>query len=118
MNDEIPEVVILRLPLYARVLDYILSQGVQVASSQALGNLLQATPAQIRKDLSYFGRFGKQGRGYNVSYLLGEIRQILGLDHAWHMAVVGTGQLGTAIVNYAGFADQGFMIVAAFDSDS
>ena len=118
MNDEIPEVVILRLPLYARVLDYLASQGVQVASSQALGNMLQATPAQIRKDLSYFGRFGKQGRGYNVSYLLGEIRQILGLDHTWYMAVVGAGQLGTAIVNYAGFADQGFKIVAAFDSDN
>ena len=118
MNNEIPEVVILRLPLYARVLELLASKDVQVASSQILGSMLQATPAQIRKDLSYFGRFGKQGRGYSVSYLLGEIRLILGLDHTWYMAVVGVGQLGTAIVNYGGFADQGFIIVAAFDSDS
>ncbi len=117
MNTDIPEVVILRLPLYARVLSILVTEGVQVASSQTLANLLQSTPAQIRKDLSYFGRFGKQGRGYSVAYLYQELRQILGLELDWNIAVVGVGQLGTAIINYGGFASQGFHIIAAFDTD-
>jgi redox-sensing transcriptional repressor len=113
----IPEVVILRLPLYARVLAALEAEGEEVVSSQALGALLQATPAQIRKDLSYFGRFGKQGRGYHVSALLRELRQIMGLDREWNAVLVGTGQLGRAILSYGGFGPQGFRIVAAFDSD-
>ncbi|MBI4499152.1 MAG: redox-sensing transcriptional repressor Rex [Chloroflexi bacterium] len=117
MPNEIPEVVILRLPLYARVLAQLESQGIDVVSSQMLGDLLQATPAQIRKDLSYFGRFGKQGRGYNVHYLQQELRQILGLNRTWIMALVGVGQLGSAILSYGGFQRQGFQIVAAFDAD-
>ncbi len=117
MNTDIPEVVILRLPLYARVLSILATEGVQVASSQTLANLLQSTPAQIRKDLSYFGRFGKQGRGYNVAYLYQELRQILGLEIDWNIAVIGVGQLGTAIINYGGFTSQGFHIIAAFDTD-
>lgn len=117
MGPQIPEVVILRLPLYARILVALEAQGVELVSSQALGNLLQATPAQIRKDLSYFGRFGKQGRGYNVSYLLGELRTVLGLDRQWTMVMVGVGHLGRAILSYGGFTPQGFRIVAAFDSD-
>lgn len=116
MINEIPEVVILRLPLYARVLAALQSQGVDVVSSQILGSLLQATPAQIRKDLSYFGRFGKQGRGYRVTNLLQELRQILGLDKEWSVVLVGVGQLGRAILSYGGFTPQGFHIVAAFDS--
>src|SRR5687768_8689491 len=112
MPIEIPEVVILRLPLYARVLSQLENDGVEVVSSQALGELLQATPAQIRKDLSYFGRFGKQGRGYNVQHLQKELRQILGLDRTWSMALVGVGQLGSAILTYGGFQYQGFHIVA------
>ena len=75
------------------------------------------TPAQIRKDLSYFGRFGKQGRGYNVRRLLDELRQILGLERQWKIALVGVGRLGRAIVGYAGFAPQGFRIAEAFDAD-
>lgn len=118
MINIIPEVVILRLPLYVRVLAALEHQGEEVVSSQALGALLRATPAQIRKDLSYFGRFGKQGRGYHVSALLRELRQIMGLDRAWNAVLVGTGQLGRAILSYGGFAPQGFRIVAAFDSDS
>lgn len=80
MVDTIPEVVVLRLPLYVRALAHLEARGVQVVSSQALGEKLNITPAQIRKDLSYFGRFGKQGRGYNVAYLLSELRAIMGLD--------------------------------------
>lgn len=114
---DIPAVVIDRLPLYARALASLDSQGREVVSSQELGGLLNVTPAQIRKDLSYFGRFGKQGRGYNVRKLLEELRRILGLNRQWRMALVGTGRLGRAILGYEGFAPQGFKIVEAFDSD-
>lgn len=115
--SEVPEVVVLRLPLYVRALTQLLSEGISVVSSQQLGDRLQMTPAQIRKDLSYFGRFGKQGRGYNVQFLLKELRQILGLDRTWDACLVGVGRLGRAIINYPGFAPEGFNIVAAFDSD-
>ena len=75
------------------------------------------TPAQIRKDLSYFGRFGKQGQGSDVRFLLAELRQILGLDREWRACLVGMGRLGRAIANYTGFTPEGFRIVAAFDND-
>ena len=113
----IPEVVILRLPLYVRVLTQLREEGVEVVSSRELGERLGVTPAQIRKDLSYFGRFGKQGRGYNVGYLVGELREVLGLDKEWHTAVVGVGRLGRAIINYPGFGPEGFKVVCAFDAD-
>ena len=118
MPIEIPEVVIDRLPVYARALALLDRDGREVVSSQELGAHLGVTPAQIRKDLSYFGRFGKQGRGYNVKRLLEELRQILGLDRQWTMVVVGAGQLGRAILAYGGFAPQGFRIIAAFDADA
>jgi len=114
---EIPPVVIDRLPLYARALAALEAQGREVVSSQELGQLLDVTPAQIRKDLSYFGRFGKQGRGYNVGKLLDELRRILGLNRQWRMVLVGVGRLGRAILGYEGFVPQGFRIVEAFDSD-
>ena len=79
--------------------------------------MLGVTPAQIRKDLSYFGRFGKQGRGYNVQRLAQELRQILGLDRQWSMILVGVGHLGQAILTYDGFQPQGFIIIDAFDID-
>ncbi len=113
---EIPPVVIDRLPLYARALASLETQGREVVSSQELGVMLNVTPAQIRKDLSYFGRFGKQGRGYNVVKLLEELRRILGLNRQWKMALVGVGRLGRAILGYEGFVPQGFRIVEAFDS--
>jgi len=117
MPLEIPEVVINRLPIYARALAALADAGETVVSSQALGEALDVTPAQIRKDLSYFGRFGKQGRGYNVPGLLAKLREILGLDRQWHVCVVGVGRLGQAIVEYGGFEPQGFQIVAAFDAN-
>jgi redox-sensing transcriptional repressor len=116
--QEIPEVVIDRLPVYARALGALERQGREVVNSQELGERLGVTPAQIRKDLSYFGRFGKQGRGYNVGRLLEELRQILGLTREWPMVLVGVGQLGRAIVAYGGFVPQGFRIVEAFDVDA
>ena len=114
---EVPEVVVVRLPLYVRALTHLLSEGTDVVSSQQLGRRLQMTPAQIRKDLSYFGRFGKQGRGYDVQFLLKELRRILGLDREWRACLIGVGRLGRAIINYPGFAPQAFKIVAAFDRD-
>jgi redox-sensing transcriptional repressor len=115
--QEIPEVVIDRLPVYARALSAMHRAGQDVVNSQELGERLGVTPAQIRKDLSYFGRFGKQGRGYNVARLLEELHQILGLTHEWPMVLVGVGQLGRAILGYGGFVPQGFRIVEAFDVD-
>ncbi|MCA9843925.1 MAG: redox-sensing transcriptional repressor Rex [Dehalococcoidia bacterium] len=117
MSLEIPEVVINRLPVYARALATLHASGETVVSSQVLGEALDVTPAQIRKDLSYFGRFGKQGRGYNVPGLLGKLQEILGLDRRWKVCVVGVGRLGQAIVEYGGFGPQGFDILAAFDAD-
>ncbi len=117
MTLEIPEVVINRLPVYARALSDLAATGETVISSQALGELLDVTPAQIRKDLSYFGRFGKQGRGYNVHVLLSKLREILGIDRQWRVCLVGVGRLGQAIAEYGGFSPQGFEILAAFDSN-
>ncbi len=117
MTLEIPEVVINRLPVYARALAELAAAGEAVISSQALGELLDVTPAQIRKDLSYFGRFGKQGRGYNVQVLLSKLREILGIDRQWRVCLVGVGRLGQAIAEYGGFGPQGFEILAAFDAN-
>lgn len=117
MTLEIPEVVINRLPIYARALSQLAEAGETVVSSQTLGEALDVTPAQIRKDLSYFGRFGKQGRGYNVPSLLAKLREILGLDRRWRVCIVGVGRLGQAIVEYGGFEPQGFAMAGAFDSD-
>ena len=114
-RSEVPEVVISRLPQYVRILNRLLDDGIQVVSSQQLGEKLQVTPAQIRKDLSYFGRFGKQGRGYSVHDLLDRLRQILGINSPWNVAVVGVGRLGRAILSYPGFNPDGFHLVAAFD---
>ena len=114
---EVPEVVISRLPQYVRILSQLLEAGEDVTNSQQLGEQLQVTPAQIRKDLSYFGRFGKQGRGYVVRDLLHELKQILGLNSEWNVAVVGVGRLGNAILNYPGFNPDGFHLVAAFDNN-
>ena len=114
-RDGVPEVVVSRLPQYLRILNRLMEDGITVVSSQQLGEKLQVTPAQIRKDLSYFGRFGKQGRGYSVHDLLDRLRQILGVNAYWNVAVVGVGRLGKAIVNYPGFTPDGFHLVAAFD---
>ena len=117
VTPEAPEVVVMRLPHYLRALVQLSRGGVEVVSSQELGRLVQVTPAQIRKDLSYFGRFGKQGRGYSVSYLLQELRRIMGLDREWQVALVGVGRLGRALLGYPGFAPEGFKLAAAFDAD-
>ena len=112
-----PDVVIRRLPLYARSLRYLLEEGVHSVSSQELGERINVTAAQIRKDLSYFGEFGKQGIGYDVEKLLNHIERILGLTQRWPMVLVGVGQLGQAIARYDGFHSKGLQIVGLFDND-
>ena len=116
-RSEVPEVVVARLPQYVRILSLLLEEATEVVSSQQLGEKLQVTPAQIRKDLSYFGRFGKQGRGYSVRHLQDRLRDILGLNSYWNVAVVGVGRLGRAILSYPGFTPDGFNLVAAFDAN-
>ncbi len=115
--DAIPDVVVRRLPIYARSLNYLFAEGVRSVSSQELGERIGVTAAQIRKDLSYFGEFGKQGIGYNVEYLLGHIRRILGLNGMWAVVLVGAGSLGQAIARYDGFQPRGIDIVGVFDND-
>lgn len=112
---DIPEVVIDRLPVYYRLLSRLQADGATVVSSQELGEALGITPAQIRKDLSYFGRFGKQGRGYSVQRLAEELRLILGLDQRWRVVLIGVGRLGRAIASYRGLDPEGFDIVATYD---
>ena len=117
-ESTVPNIVIRRLPLYARELGLLEAEGRAYISSKELGNRLDVTPAQIRKDLSYFGRFGRQGRGYDVGDLRQRLRRILGLDgRVQRMVLVGVGQLGRAVLDYAGFPMQGFHVVRAFDSD-
>src|SRR3989339_204911 len=115
-TKKIPANVIPRLSRYYRAL-YEHSQQPWVSSS-VLSEYTGFTAAQIRKDLGYFGQFGSPGKGYDVEELKNSIRQILGLDRTWNAAVIGVGNLGTALLGYRGFKDQGFNIVAAFDSDT
>ena len=117
-KEGIPDIVIGRLPVYLRTLKQLLGQGRDVTSSQELGELLGISSAQIRKDLSHFGEFGKQGTGYNATYLCHQLEEILKVDCIWPVVLVGAGYLGHALANYHGFEDRGFRIVAVFDSDA
>ena len=115
---EIPDIVIGRLPIYLRTLKQLVSQGREVTSSQELGELLGISSAQIRKDLSHFGEFGKQGTGYNTGFLCAQLEEILQVDCVWPVVLVGAGYLGHALASYNGFENRGFRIVAVFDSDA
>lgn len=106
-----------RLSHYYRVLEEVASEGGKVISSHLLAEREGITSAQVRKDLSYFGSFGRRGLGYSVEHLRGQIRAILGLDRRWRVAVVGAGHIGLALLAYRGFAAQGFDVVAVFDAD-
>jgi redox-sensing transcriptional repressor len=115
---EIPDIVIGRLPVYLRTLKQLVSQGHEVTSSQELGELLGISSAQIRKDLSHFGEFGKQGTGYNTLFLCSQLEEILQVDCIWPVVLVGAGYLGHALASYNGFENRGFRIVGVFDSDT
>jgi redox-sensing transcriptional repressor len=116
MQKQIPDIVIGRLPVYLRALQHMAQQGRQVTSSQELGERLGISAAQIRKDLSQFGEFGKQGTGYNIEYLANQIKEILQVDRVWDVAIVGAGDIGSALASYNGFNERGFRIVMMFDN--
>lgn len=117
MAEGIPDIVIGRLPIYLRALTYMESEGNVTTSSHELGQRLGISSAQIRKDLSHFGEFGKQGTGYNIKYLIEQLRHILHLDHEWPVVLVGAGFLGHALAHYQGFKHRGFQINWVFDND-
>ena len=114
----VPQAVISRLSLYLRELQQLQRSGCETTSSTQLGRVLGFTDAQIRKDLAYFGQFGYPGLGYRCEELISQIKRILGTDRSWPVGIVGIGNLGQALLGYGGFSEQGFQMVAAFDSDS
>ncbi len=115
LEPGIPDIVIRRLPLYVRTLRALQANAVASVSSDQLADLIGVTAAQIRRDLSYFGKFGKQGKGYDTLHLEQAIVQILRLDRKWDVALAGFGSLGHAIVHYRGFGPSSFNIAAIFD---
>ena len=114
---KIPEMTVRRLSVYTRGLQQLEEDGVKTVSSQELAERFNFNSAQVRKDLAYFGEFGVRGIGYYVAGLKAELQKILGLDREWPVALVGLGNLGSALFHYKGFSKQGFRIVAIFDDD-
>jgi redox-sensing transcriptional repressor len=118
MNAEkIPDIIITRLPVYLRALQRMEDSGLKTTSSQELGEHVGISAAQIRKDISQFGEFGKQGTGYSIAYLLDKLREILKVNRIWDVIIVGAGDMGHALARYQGFADRGFNVVMIFDND-
>src|SRR5262247_2868644 len=115
---KIPEMTVRRLSVYTRCLQQLEEDGVKTVSSQELAERFNLNSAQVRKDLAYFGEFGVRGIGYYVAGLKAELQRILGLDREWPVALVGFGNLGSALFHYRGFGRQGFRIAAIFDEDS
>jgi len=115
--DKIPDIIIGRLPIYLRALQRMADNGIKTTSSQELGEHVGISAAQIRKDISQFGEFGKQGTGYSIPYLLDKLREILKVDRIWDVALIGAGDMGRALANYQGFNNRGFRIAAIFDND-
>ena len=106
-----------RLSAYLRVLEELEGRGDGTISSRGLAQRAGTTSAQVRKDLSYFGSFGKRGLGYSIPELLLQLRKILGLDRSWGVAVIGAGRIGQALARYPKFASKGFDVRAVFDRD-
>ncbi|MBP6670498.1 MAG: redox-sensing transcriptional repressor Rex [Gemmatimonadales bacterium] len=114
---KIAESTVRRLSLYLRFLEEFEEQGTETVSSEALAARGGTTSAQVRKDLSFFGSFGKRGLGYSVGELVQKLREILGLGRTYRVAMIGAGKIGSALVQYRGFLQRGFEIVAIFDTD-
>jgi len=110
-----PTPAVKRLSLYLRQLQQLAEQKIEKVSSGELARHLGLSDAQVRKDLGYFGQFGRRGVGYHVRALIEQLRQILGTDKAWNVVLVGAGDLGRALIRYRGFRQKGFRFVAAFD---
>ncbi len=113
----IPDIVVGRLPIYLRALQGMLEENRRVTSSQELGERLGISAAQIRKDLSQFGEFGKQGTGYSIEFLSDQIGKILNVDRVWDIAVVGAGDIGSGVARYQGFSNRGMQVAMIFDND-
>lgn len=103
--------------MYLRYLEELDGRGQQTASSDELATLFGTTPAQVRKDLSSFGSFGKRGLGYPVHQLSAQLRAILGLGREWRVIIIGAGKIGAALANYHGFTDRGFRVVGVYDNN-
>jgi len=116
-KKQIPDIIVRRLPLYLRSLQHMANEGRRLTSSQELSERLGISAAQLRKDLSQFGEFGKQGTGYHIDYLIEQLTLILHIDHVWDMAVIGAGDVGHAIARYQGFANRGFRVKLIFDNN-
>lgn len=116
-RKSIPEPTIARLPQYLRSFSEFSQKDQLVISSKELAAVSSINPAQVRKDLAYFGQFGQRGVGYDVKTLDSKMREILGLHKGWKLALVGAGHLGTALLQYGGFSKAGFRVEAAFDVD-
>ena len=116
-QNVIPKAAAARLSLYLRHLESLRITGAATTSSKDLAKALGVTAAQVRKDLGYFGQFGSPGIGYKIENLIVEIRKILGTDRMWNVALVGLGNLGSALFRYRGFVRQGFRITAIFDKN-
>ncbi|GMV33774.1 MAG: redox-sensing transcriptional repressor Rex [Chloroflexi bacterium] len=114
---KIPDIIIGRLPVYLRALQRMSDLGLKTTSSQELGEQVGISAAQIRKDVSQFGEFGKQGTGYSIEYLIEKLREILKVNRIWDVVVVGAGDMGHALANYQAFHNRGFRVVAIFDND-
>lgn len=115
---QIPPGVIERLPVYLNCLVQLRTDGIEMVSSARLSDMAEVNSAQIRRDLTRFGNFGRRGRGYEVDKLIATIQHILGADHAHKIALVGAGNLGSAIASYSGFSKHGFVVSAVFDNSS
>jgi redox-sensing transcriptional repressor len=113
----IPDIIIGRLPVYLRALQQLSDKGIMTTSSQELGEIIGISAAQIRKDISQFGEFGKQGTGYSIPFLIERLRDILKVDRVWEVLIVGMGDIGHALARYNGFANRGFHISMVFDND-
>jgi redox-sensing transcriptional repressor len=114
---KIAESTVRRLSLYLRFLEEFQGQGIATISSEALATRGGTTSAQVRKDLSFFGSFGKRGLGYSVLELVGKLRDILGLKRTYRVVVVGAGKIGSALAQYDGFGQRGFHVAAVYDAD-
>ena len=113
----IPEATVARLPVYLRSLAELVDEKIATVSSERLAEMAGVNAAKVRKDLSYLGSYGTRGVGYDVEYLLFQMSRELGLTHDWPVAIIGAGNLGSALANYGGFTQRGFPVAALFDSD-
>src|SRR6266540_1948179 len=117
LRDRIPEATVARLPVYLRCLVDMSERGTHRVSSDQLAEAAGVNSAKVRKDLSYLGSYGTRGVGYDVEYLIYQVRRELGLEQDWSVAIVGVGNLGHALANYRGFVERGFKIAALLDAD-